>query len=64
MVIHAGIDGYSRRMTYLHCSTNNQAQAVLTLFRNAVVVYDLPSHVRGNHDIENVDVARLADNSH
>ena len=45
-------------------STNNQAQAVLTLSQNAVVVYDLPSRVRGDHGIENVDLARLADNSH
>lgn len=64
MVIHGATDGYSRGITYLHCSTNNQAQTVLTLFHDTIVVYGLPSHVRGTHCRENVVVARLVNNSH
>lgn len=41
MVIHGATDGCSRGITYLHCSTNNQAQTVLTLFRDTIVVYGL-----------------------
>ena len=30
-VIHGGIDGYSRQITFLKCSCNNRAQTVLQL---------------------------------
>lgn len=32
IVVHGGIDGFSRLITYLHCSTNNRADTVFTLF--------------------------------
>ena len=44
-VIHGGIDGYSRRIMYLHCSCNNKAATVLQLFKAVV------------EGVENVDVA-------
>ena len=28
-IIHGGIDGFSRMIVYLHCSTNNQAGTVM-----------------------------------
>ena len=54
----SGIDGFSRLVTYLHCSSNNYATTVLALFTEACRKYSIPSRVRCDHGIENVDVAR------
>ena len=56
LVIHAGIDGYSRLPVYCCCSTNNTAQTVLKLFLHAVEVYGLPERVRCDRGTENYDV--------
>lgn len=55
-VIHGAIDGYSRVITFLNCSVNNQADSVLHLFINAVETYGLPNKVRTDGGGENVDV--------
>uniref|UniRef100_A0A7M5XKU5 Integrase catalytic domain-containing protein n=2 Tax=Clytia hemisphaerica TaxID=252671 RepID=A0A7M5XKU5_9CNID len=58
LVIHGGIDGYSRKIMYLHCSENNLAATVNLLFQEAVATFGLPSRVRADQGVENVDVAR------
>ena len=58
-VIHGCIDGFSRLVIYLHCCSNNRADTVLQYFQRGVQEFGLPSRVRGDHDVENLDVARF-----
>lgn len=55
-VTHGGIDGYSRSIVYLHCSTSNKASTVLSQFSTAVVRHGLPDRVRSDLGGENVGV--------
>src|SRR6266498_5839558 len=57
-VIHAGIDGYSRMVTFIHCSDNNRAQTVLRYFLEGKDEFGLPSRVRADCGGENVLVKR------
>ncbi|XP_062514261.1 uncharacterized protein LOC134189884 isoform X2 [Corticium candelabrum] len=57
LVIHGGVDGYSRLPVYLHCSSDNCADTVLRLFQEGVTKYGLPSRIRIDKGGENVDVA-------
>ncbi|CAB4006490.1 hypothetical protein AWC38_SpisGene3841 [Paramuricea clavata] len=56
LVIHGCIDGFSRRRIYLHCSSNNLASTVLTLFLDAIEKDGelWPSRIRVDHGVENV----------
>lgn len=57
IVIHGGIDGFSRIPVYLKASNDNKASTVLSCFREAVSEYGLPSRVRSDKGGENIDVA-------
>ena len=59
LMIHGGIDGFSRSIVYLKCSPNNYAVTVLMLFQDAVQRFGLPSRVRSDFGTENFDVARF-----
>ncbi len=59
MVIHGAIDGYSRLVPYVHCCSNNKATTVLSLFKQAVITYGIPSRVRSDKGLENVEVAKF-----
>ncbi len=58
IVIHGGIDGFSRRIVYLKASDNNRANTVYACFGRAVTECGWPSRVRSDKGGENVDVAR------
>ncbi|XP_068731183.1 uncharacterized protein [Montipora capricornis] len=57
-VIHGCIDGYSRRINFLHCSTNNLSSTVLSLFESAVEQDGglWPSRIRVDFGVENTAV--------
>lgn len=57
IVIHGGIDGFSRLVVFLGASTNNRAETVLNLLKHAVRNYGIPSRVRSDKGGENRDVA-------
>ena len=57
--MHGGIDGYSRGIVYLHCSSNNRANIFLQVVENAVAKWSLPSRIRGDIWVKNVDVSWL-----
>ena len=54
IVVHGGINGYSRVTVYLHASDNNRSVTVLRSFMEAVRKYGL---VRADHGGENVLVS-------
>lgn len=53
-VIHGCIDGYSRLICFLKCSTNNRKETVEGLFLQSVEKYSWPSRIRTDHGGENV----------
>ncbi|XP_063051898.1 uncharacterized protein LOC134446461 [Engraulis encrasicolus] len=58
MVIFGGIDGFSRKVLYLHIANNNRATTALQFFLEAVDNHGCPSRVRGDQGVENVEIAR------
>ena len=54
---HAGIDGYSRLITFIKCSTNNTAQTMYNAFLQGIRCYGLPSRIRIDQGRENYMVA-------
>lgn len=58
-VVHGAMDGFSRLITFLTCSTNNRAATVLTSFTNCLNYYNCPLQIRCDKGGENVDVARF-----
>ena len=53
-VIHGCINGYSRLICFLKCSTNNRKETVESLFLQSVQKYSWPSRIRTDHGGENV----------
>lgn len=59
VVIHGGIDGFSRFVTFLGAAANNLSSTVFDLFMESVNAHGLPSRVRGDCGVENADVCNF-----
>ena len=59
VVIHGGIDGFSRVPVYLKCLATNSAQKVREYFVEAVPTFSLPRRVRSDTGGENIGVAQF-----
>jgi hypothetical protein len=57
LVIHAFVDGFSRYVTGIQVVNNNRGATVLELFHRARAQHGTPSRVRGDHGVENTQVA-------
>ena len=56
---HGRIDGYSTAIVYLNCFNNSLAATVLQCFFLGAQGFGLPSRVRGDRGVANVNVARF-----
>lgn len=59
IVIHGGIDGYSRLVVFLRASNNNRSATVLESFLTAVARFGIPAAVRTDRGGENNDLCLL-----
>ncbi|XP_057216817.1 uncharacterized protein LOC130570501 [Triplophysa rosa] len=59
LVIFRGIDGFSRKIMYLDASNNNKASTGFTFFLDSIEQNGLPSRVRADQGVENLDIARF-----
>lgn len=59
MVIHGGIDGFSRMVVFMRAADNNRAATVLSAFTEATTTYGIPSRVRADYGKENWDVKTM-----
>ena len=58
LVIHAGVDGFSRAIVFIKCSNNNRADTVLESFLAGMASFGSPVSVRTDHGGENIDIWR------
>ena len=52
-MVQGGIDGYSRMVVYLSCSTNNKAETTWECFQKATKEFGVPSRIRSDKGGEN-----------
>ncbi|XP_019862005.1 PREDICTED: uncharacterized protein LOC109590546 [Amphimedon queenslandica] len=64
LVIHGGIDGFTRTIVFLKCSDNNRASTVLDSFTKATQSYNVPSKIRTDCGGENSEIWRCMINYH
>lgn len=57
MVIHGGIDGFSRAIVFLRLALDNKASTAFIPFADACHEFGIPSRIRTDHGLENIDIA-------
>lgn len=57
-VVHGAIDGFSRTIIYLSCSTDNKSQTVFQLFLDSLPTFKCLRRIPSDQGTENIDVAR------
>ena len=57
MVVHGGVDGFSRSVVLLRFSNNNEAETVLEQFLLGTQTFHFPRRIRTDYGTENVKVA-------
>ncbi|KAK6966877.1 nitrite transporter NirC [Favolaschia claudopus] len=57
IVIHCIIDGYSRFVLGNRVHNNNRGASVLRLLLDVIALHGCPSRMRGDHGVENIEVA-------
>jgi len=57
-VIHAAVDGFSRSVVCIKCSTNNRATTAASAFLEGVFEFGMPTCIRSDHGGENIEVWR------
>lgn len=58
LVVHAGVDGFTRLIVFIKCSNNNCSSTVLDAFQEGERTFGTPDSVRSDHGGENVLVWR------
>ena len=58
-MVHGCINGYSHAITYLKCCTNNLASSALQFFVEGTEKFGVPSRVRADRGVENVEIAKF-----
>ena len=58
LVVHAGVDGFSRCVVYIKCANNNCADTVLESFSEGLAEFGIPDRVRSDDGGENINVWR------
>ncbi|XP_052219956.1 uncharacterized protein LOC127837146 [Dreissena polymorpha] len=59
IVVHGGIDGHSRLVSFLRAATCNTSKAAASFFLQSVKAYGFPSRVRVDNGTEYGDIGRL-----
>ncbi|KAM4556018.1 uncharacterized protein V3H82_015977 isoform 1-T1 [Fundulus diaphanus] len=58
IVLFGAVDGYSRKVMCLEAATNNRAQTAFAAFKKATEKHGIPSRVRADQGVENVEIAQ------
>lgn len=56
IVVHAGIDGFTRICVFIRCADNNKASTAFTAFQRGIDQYGIPARLRTDRGGENITI--------